>query len=318
MQVYRNSRATVYDELRSISPAWQRGVVEYDAWWQVLGGELDKIVTALEQELANSVVTTMDATAVSELERFFGIAPRGTLADRRAVIGAYYRGSGRIGAEEICDVMQMFTKGIPSVELREGTIVAQVRRDIGEATSIEPAREILRARIPAHLALLLGDILNPIVLDNREKAESRLARIRFKSRLYNYDKSVIVFDGDHDIDGSWEFNHAIKGGWLARITIKPEPLRNANSIIRIYRIPRVIIAEKYGEMSLHQIRFTFAISTCPNEVASNTGISFRAGFSNEATIGKVTVIYGDYHTLDGTYMLDGTKTLNSGIIKEEI
>lgn len=253
MRVYSNAYPSAYEELRAISPPWQRSILEYDAWWQMLGQFFDRFRAATEQEIANAVIDNLDAQAIADYEKFFHISPRGTLDSRKKTILAYYRGSGRIGGQGIRDVIGAFTEGDTAVELRGGTIVAQVIRAPDEQTSIEPAREILRARIPAHLELLLSDRAKPIVMDFGATSGFYAERLRIKNELRHYDDSIIVLDGNHKLDGSWRLNQVIQGGWLERVRVKSTPFEYTSASSKVARVSTVTF-EHTEELSVSLVK----------------------------------------------------------------
>jgi len=162
--LFENAR-NHYDEIKEWYPVWYREIFDMDALWQVYGGKFDEMRNDILRAIDNNFIDYADTATISRWEEKLKIvhdSPR-TLQERRNVIKAHIVGHGRIGQQEIKDIVLMFTDGEVSVSFDLGVITIIVRRDIRNIVRFNYAdvKRILEERIPAHLSfsLVLSEII---------------------------------------------------------------------------------------------------------------------------------------------------------------
>ena len=151
MGLYDNAWPHVYEEIRRFYPVWYRDVLEMDAIWRAQGVELDGVRATVEALIDNGYIMTADLRTIASLEAFLHInpSPGQTLQERRQVVATYVRGQDHIGAPEIKCIAGAFTSGVVDVEFALGII-----------SVMDACRALLLARIPAHLALALVEVIS--------------------------------------------------------------------------------------------------------------------------------------------------------------
>jgi hypothetical protein len=158
MLLFEHSR-DMYEEIKEMYPVWYREVVDMTALWTVFGTKLEEIKNDILRAVDNNFIDYADAATITKLETFLRIThdePR-TIDERRKVIKAFIVGHGKIGQQQIKELVAVFTNNEVGVEFSQGVITVTVVQDITNPFRSSDVRFILEARIPAHLALVLSE-----------------------------------------------------------------------------------------------------------------------------------------------------------------
>lgn len=216
MRIFENAWPTTYEEIKTWYPVWYRDVLDMDAIWRVMGGQMDRIQADLIQMVENNFIEFADAPTITRLEAFFGIVhpfPR-TLVERRAVLIGFVRSLGRIGRPQIIEIISLFTSGEIDVRFsRPGAIDVTVTRDFGDMFNLADIHMILGHRIPAHLTLGVVDLPRSVWVRNENNFIFRNLWM-YSFRIINKTARMtgILLDGEHMLDGSWELDMHMAAG----------------------------------------------------------------------------------------------------------
>jgi hypothetical protein len=363
--LFDNAWPSNYEEIKTWYPVWYREVLEMDALWRIWGKHLDDIQEAIILSVDNNFIDHADAQTIGRLETFFGIvydSPR-TLYERRNVIKGFIIGRGKIGRQEIINLISIFTSGTIDVSFAGGVIYIYVTRDFGDAFNLYDIHLVLDNRIPAHLALDLTDTRLPIFVRNKNRFIFRDLKMAFviqnptvritgelldgsklldgswllesgktaglnfvdfamRARIQNYGASErgLILNGLHPLDGSFLLNgerQVIMGGpSLQALTISGFRFVNQFSLSA---------GAEYGFVVRNENDFMLEGFAFNNSVANNfDGMNAQRlgitgfGIQNEASSISGTLTKSGEWSLDGTFNLDGSQSLEIFTIKEEL
>ena len=283
--LYENAWPSHYEEIKTWYPVWYREVLEMDALWKVWGGQLDAMRAGIIQAVDNNFIDYADAQTITKLEEALGIVHDGprTLVERRNIIKAFIIGSGKIGQQEIKQLISVFTPGLVDVEFANGVIDIHVTREFGDAFNLYDIHLVLDNRIPVHLALGITDEILPLRVVTRNRFIFRDLSMEFRVRNPSTGMDGYPLDGSKILDGTWLLGPIGKGGPVFIDFGVKSSLDNTANIM--------------GARS-----FTVAVFPIKNDTF---------GFSGTITRSRIW-------RLDGAHNLDGTYNLGEIMVKEDL
>ena len=311
MQLYENAFPSTYEEIKTWYPVWYRDVFEMDALWQVFGGQMDKIQADIIQMVNNNFIDFADADTITRLENFLSIVhpfPR-SLAERRAVLRGFVLGLGHIGRQTIIELISLFTSGEIDVAFsRPGRITVTVTHDFGDMFRASDIFMILGHRIPAHLALDIIDLPQPVRVQNRNQFVFRdLLMVRF--RIVNRTARIITLNGERLLDGTWLLDSGTHGIRFVDFNVKAR-IANRSPPVFKKRLDGSRIID--GSWRLNGGLYA--------PLRGMSAREFKAGaykFNTANRLGTAVLTRSEDFLLDGKAALDGTQTLNGKFITQE-
>jgi hypothetical protein len=146
-----------YDEIKTFLPGCLESIQDVVAYLKALGNQLDALDTGVLQARDNNFIFLADEATISRVEKFMYIPydPARTLDDRRKLIASFFVGSGKIGANEIKQIVNTFTPSPTDVTFQNSTINIRVTRDISDSFILADCYFVLLKKIPAHLSLVI-------------------------------------------------------------------------------------------------------------------------------------------------------------------
>lgn len=147
-----------FKELCACMPLFYLDVYEMREILKAQGWLMDGINEAIELTIANNFIMTTDEPTVKKWETALKIyhEKKLTLDQRKRSIMGRVMGYGHIGEPEIREIIAQYTSGEVTVEFAVGVITVTV---YGEIFDRDVLLDTLLKRIPAHLALILCNII---------------------------------------------------------------------------------------------------------------------------------------------------------------
>lgn len=315
MKLYDNALGSNYEEIKNFYPVWYREVFEMDAIWRATGGKLDELQNGINRAVDNCFISTADAHAIGELEKFLYIDYDATrsLPDRRALVASFFIGNGHVGEKEIKEIVSTFTPGEIEVALIGGTTEISVTREISDRFNLADCSFIILKRIPAHLKVVFNDILRPIRFINN--FELLLDTFGVQIRFFNGGETEpTLLDGTAMLNGEMLLNQAFRGIGLKEFSAHFV----FNAVSRALALAMTLSPmhlTNYTALSLEAFRASTVAynSIMFSGVAMKTFTRVQQSYS---IAGSVTI--DSMYELDGSQTLNGTRKLNANIIKEVI
>ena len=313
MLIYENAWPSTYEEFKTWYPVWYRDILEMDAIWQVLGGQMDKVQALLVWMVDSNFIDHADASMIARLENFLGIVhpyPR-TLVERRAVLRGFTIGRGHMGRPRIIELISIFTAGEIDVSFtRPGRINVAVTRDFGDMFNLHDINMIIGHRIPSHLSLWIADFPRPVRAVNSNSFIFIGLLIRFC--IANMTAPGFRLYGSRQLCGSW----LLGGGMMHGISFADfhvqTAVRNHGAIAEGITLGDGFLLD--GTIFLNGKKFApvrgmaaqgLDIGVLRVEHAGNVEVIFAARFG----IRNITRLFP---LLDGENKLDGTWELDPG------
>ena len=155
MPLYENGLDSNYEEIKGYYPQWYPDILEMNAVWQALGGQLDGVQGGIESVVNNNYIYLADEATIKQYEVFLGIPYNAErpLEERRKLAASFFVGSGHFGAPEIKAVVATFTPSPCTVTFIDSRVGVTVTRDIEDTFLLTDCYFILLKKIPAHLGL---------------------------------------------------------------------------------------------------------------------------------------------------------------------
>jgi hypothetical protein len=143
-------------ELKLYLPIILQDIAEYDALSSAETPILEDIEEKTNRIVEDSFLTTMSEARLAEWEKALGIIPsEDSLEQRRSVVLARFRGTGKLNKSLIEAMVGAFTGGTASVTFADGIISVKVAPPSSTFNdfSLEKLTDELAKRKPAHLLL---------------------------------------------------------------------------------------------------------------------------------------------------------------------
>lgn len=146
-----------YDELKTYLPDFYESIADVREFLKALGLQMGEVHSDTMQARDNNFIFLADEKTVSRLEQFMYIPydSARTLDERRRLIASFFVGSGKIGANEIKEIVKVFTPSLTEVTFANSTINVIVTRDVSESFILADCYFILLKKIPGHLQLVI-------------------------------------------------------------------------------------------------------------------------------------------------------------------
>jgi hypothetical protein len=146
-----------YDELKTYLPDFYESIADVREFLKALGLKMDGVHQNTMQARDNNFIFLADEKTVARLEKFMYIPydPARTLEERRRLIASFFVGSGKIGANEIKEIVHVFTPSPTEVTFANSTINIRVTRDVSDSFILADCYFILLKKIPGHLQLVI-------------------------------------------------------------------------------------------------------------------------------------------------------------------
>lgn len=168
------------DRLKSYLPEYYQGIKEIEALMEAEGYEvtdlLEKIESVFNQKFVDDATWGLD---LWEKELGLPVNPQLTENERRSKIKGRIRGTGKVGAELIKEVIDAYTNGDIEVFFDEA-IKVQFTSCLGIPTNLDDAQKAVEEIIPAHLELVY--LFKYFLLkDIHDNDEMKLAKLEIQT-----------------------------------------------------------------------------------------------------------------------------------------
>lgn len=146
-----------YNELKSYLPNFYESIADVREFLKAVGIQMDAVDGATMQARDNNFIFRADEKTITRLERFLYIPydPLRKLEERRKLVASFFIGSGKIGANEIKEIVRVFTPSPTNVTFSDSTINIRITRNISDTFILADCYFILLRKIPAHLQLVI-------------------------------------------------------------------------------------------------------------------------------------------------------------------
>lgn len=167
-----------YEELMTYYPSFYQHVYEMQEILKAQGKLADGIEAGIERAYLNNFIDYADAETIGNLEVFLKLGHNQTkeLEMRRRIVKAHFVGNGKMSATLIKSMLQAYTEAEVGVELRacetasapgspeekaytagEQALYITLFRDGTQRIVTSDILELLKSKLPAHLAHVLAD-----------------------------------------------------------------------------------------------------------------------------------------------------------------
>lgn len=181
MEIFNNERSE-YEEIVAISPTWWTEYKEMDAVYRYEGWCLDVMAYFLDRTIKNLFPSQADEKSLIIYERLLKIErdARDTIDERRRVVQAYYSGTGKLSKSVIQSIVKNY--GDCDCEVfwkNQSCLYINIICDDDKTFSNKRVYQIIQRRFPAHLMLIIGNILCAFFTEEDVKYNNVIYRTNF-------------------------------------------------------------------------------------------------------------------------------------------
>lgn len=147
-----------YHEIQGFVADYYLNFIEAQAYFKVLGYELDLSENTNMRILLNNFIYNSDEQAIERMETYLYLPVEKTkpLEDRKRLVASFFIGFGKMSASKIKEIVYQFTDALPVVAFKESNIMVEIERGTTPTLYLVDVGTVLSRRLPAHLGFVLS------------------------------------------------------------------------------------------------------------------------------------------------------------------